>query len=197
MKLSIFCALASLLVSVAVSANGVIPVLELDYTRSAMETLKKIGIQDACIVGATNPVAFTYCREGSSTLWKYQALDLEQMAAMQSDVKRPSMIYQPVSVVEFDSPACEDETGMAAAEKPTAIRWLILGLMAFSLLIGLRYSYRAIQQRRDDPATYSPPAPPARAQSLPSFQATAGTKALAAFGLAAAVAFVYFNYSGF
>ncbi|MFY0731611.1 hypothetical protein J1D76_22920 [Pseudomonas sp. NFX15] len=192
--------MASLLVSVAVSANGVIPVLELDYTRSATETLKKIGIHDACIVGAKTPVAFTYCREGSSTLWKYQALDLEQLAAMQSDAKRPSMIYQPVSVVEFDSAACDDETGMAAEEKPTATRWLFLGLLAFSLLIALRYSYRAIQQRHDDPATYSPyspPVPQARAQSLPSFQATARTKALAAFGFAAAVAFMYFKFSGF
>lgn len=84
--------MAGLLVSVAVSANGVIPVLELDFTRSATETLKKIGISDACVIGASSPVAFTFCREGSSTLWKYQALDLEQMAAMQdeSSPRRPT-----------------------------------------------------------------------------------------------------------
>jgi hypothetical protein len=185
--------MASLLVSFAVSANGVIPVLELDFTRSATETLKKAGINDACIIGASNPVAFTYCREGSKTLWKYQALDLDQMAAMHSDATKPSTVYQPISVLEFDSPACEHEDSLAASGKPATVRWLILGLLAVSLLIGLRYSYRAMLQRREDDSTY----PPLPEQASSEFQPSAQTKALAAFGLAVAVAVVYFNYTGF
>ena len=192
MKLSTLCAMAGLLVSVAVSANGVIPVLELDFTRSATETLKKIGISDACVIGASSPVAFTFCREGSSTLWKYQALDLEQMAAMQ-DAKQSPAAYQPVSVVEFGSPACEHEGSLAASEKRATIRRLILGLIAMSLLIGLRYSYRAMRQRRQDATAYSQPLE----QASSEFQASAQAKALAAFGLAVAVAVVYFNYTGF
>jgi len=184
--------MAGLLVSVAVSANGVIPVLELDFTRSATETLKKIGISDACVIGASSPVAFTFCREGSSTLWKYQALDLEQMAALQ-DAKQSPAAYQPVSVVEFGSPACEHEGSLAASEKRATIRRLILGLIAMSLLIGLRYSYRAMRQRRQDPTAYAHPLE----QASSEFQASAQAKALAAFGLAVAVAVVYFNYTGF
>ncbi|WP_241511392.1 hypothetical protein [Pseudomonas jessenii] len=197
MKTSILCAMASLLVSVAVSANGVIPVLELDFTRSATETLKKIGINDACIIGASNPVAFTYCREGSTTLWKYQALDLDQMAVMHSDATQPSTVYQPISVLEFNSAACEHESNMVAVEKPATIRWLILGLMAMSLLIGLRYSYRAMLLRRQNASEYSQPEEQASSDAPPPFQATAQTKALAAFGLAVVVAVVYFNYTGY
>jgi hypothetical protein len=193
LKISTLCAIASLLVSVAVSANGVIPVLEMDFTRSAMETLKKIGIDDACIIGASSPAVFTYCREGSMTLWKYQALDLEQMAAIHSDAQQPSTVYQPISVLEFESAACEEEMRVFAAGKPATIRWLILGLMTVSLLIGLGYTYLAILQRRHDATAYSQP----HEQASSEFQATAQTKALAAFGLAAAVAFVYFNYTGY
>ncbi|MDF9778385.1 hypothetical protein [Pseudomonas baetica] len=193
MKTSTLCAIANLLVSVAVSANGVIPVLEMDFTRSAMETLKKIGIDDACIIGASSPAAFTYCREGSTTLWKYQALDLEQMATIHSDAQRPSKVYQPISVLEFESAACEHEISLSAAGKPATIHWLILGLMAISLLIGLHYTYWAMLQRRDDATAYSQP----HEQASSEFQATARTKALAAFGLAVAVAFVYFNYTGY
>ena len=116
MKTPILCAMASLLVSVAASANCVIPVLELDFTRSATQTLKTIGINDACIIGASNPVSFTYCREGSTTLWKYQALDLEQMAQMPSDTKQPSTIYQPITVLEFNSAICEHENSLAATK---------------------------------------------------------------------------------
>jgi hypothetical protein len=193
LKISIFCAMASLLVSFAVSANGVIPVLELDFTRSATQTLKKAGIDDACIIGASNPVAFTYCREGSKTLWKYQALDLDQMAALHSDATKPSTVYQPISVLEFNSPACEHEDSQDASGKPATVRWAILGLLAISLLIGLRYSYRAMLQRRQDDSAY----PPLPEQASSEFQPSAQTKALAAFGLAVAVAVVYFNYTGF
>ena len=197
MKISALCAIASLLVSAAVSANGVIPVLEMDFTRSAMETLKKLGIEDACIIGASSASAFTYCREGSTTLWKYQALDLEQMAARHSDAQRPSTVYQPISVVEFESAVCEEEMNESAAGKPATIRWLILGLLAISLLIGLHYTYRAMLQRRHDAAAYTQPQEQASSEALPPFQATARTKALAAIGLAVAVAFAYFNYTGY
>ena len=193
MKISTLCAIASLLVSVVVSANGVIPVLEMDFTRSAMQTLKNIGIDDACIIGASSPATFTYCREGSMTLWKYQALDLEQMAAIHSDAQRPTTVYQPISVLEFESAACEHEYSLSAAKKPATIRWLILGLMAISLLIGFGYTYRAILQRRHDATAHSQP----HEQASGDLQATAQTKALAAFGLALAVAFVYFKYAGY
>ena len=197
MKISTLCAIASLLVSVAVSATGVIPVLEMDFTRSAMETLKKLGIDDACIISATSATAFTYCREGSTTLWKYQALDLEQMAARHSDAQRPSTVYQPSSVVEFESAVCEEEMNESATGKPATMGWLILGLLVISLLIGVHYAYRAMLLRRHDAAADSQPHEQASSEALPPFQATARTKALAAIGLAVAVAFAYFNFTGY
>ncbi|MNJ03314.1 hypothetical protein D3C73_1635830 [compost metagenome] len=57
----------------------------------------------------------------------------------------------------------------------------------------MRYSYRAMLQRREDDSTY----PPLPEQASSEFQPSAQTKALAAFGLAVAVAVVYFNYTGY
>ncbi|MGL6243561.1 hypothetical protein [Pseudomonas sp.] len=183
MKISTLCATGSLLVSTAASANGVIPVLDLDFTRSAAETLKKLGIEDACIVAASHPAAFTYCREGSSTLWKYQALDLEQQAAILKGEKQPSTDYGRITVVEVDSTACEEENP-APLVKPAITRGLALSLIVLCLLIGLRYTRRAILRQRHDYAVFS---------DLPMQRLTGllPAKALVAFAVAAAVTVVY------
>ncbi|MDI3275653.1 hypothetical protein [Pseudomonas sp. AL03] len=55
LKISTICVAGNLLVSVAASATGIIPVVDLDFTRSA--------------------------------LWKYQAVDLKQQAAIQNGEK--------------------------------------------------------------------------------------------------------------
>ncbi|MGF6110357.1 MULTISPECIES: hypothetical protein [Pseudomonas] len=107
MNISTSFAMSSLLFSLAASATGIIPVFDLDFTRTATTTLQKLGINDACIISASNPDAFTYCREGSSTLWKYQVLDLEQQAAMQMGEMRPSTGYHRITVVQLNSTACE------------------------------------------------------------------------------------------
>ena len=132
--------MSSLLVSLATSATGIIPVIDLDFTRSATETLQKLGINDACIIAASHPGAFTYCREGSSTLWKYQALDLEQQAAIQIGQKS-STDYQRITVAQLNSAACEPEHH-APVVKPATSRGLVLGfglgLLTLFLLIGFR-----------------------------------------------------------
>lgn len=180
-----------LLVCAQACATGVMPVFDLDFTRSANETLKKIGIHDACIIKASNPITFTYCREGSSTLWKYQALDLDQLATAQSSAVQPPM---PISILEVDSAACvaEDEPSSAAN---TAAHWLAIGLIALSLLFGMRHTYRAVWLRRREPGEYAQPGQPGMDQSLPRYDAMASTKALAAFSLAAGVAIFYFSYA--
>ena len=142
MKISTICVAGTLLVSVAASATGVIPVLDLDFTRSAAETLKKRGIEDACIIAASNPKTFTYCREGSPTLWKYQALDLEQQATILNREKRHLTDYGQITVVEDDSAACQQDNPVPLI-KPTMTRGLGLGLITLLLLMGLRYTYRA------------------------------------------------------
>ncbi|WP_177338855.1 hypothetical protein [Pseudomonas sp. Root329] len=142
MKTSTICVAGSLLVSVAASATGMIPVIDLDFTRSAAETLKKRGINDACIVAASNPKTFTYCREGSPTLWKYQALDLEQQAVILNDEKLLLTDNGQITVAEADSAACQQDNP-APLVKPAITRGLALGLITLFLLIGLRYTYRA------------------------------------------------------
>ena len=114
MKASTFFVAGSVLFSMAASATGIIPVLDLDYTRSADQTLKKLNIHDGCIVDAPDPVTFTYCREGSRTLWKYQVLDLQQQAAIRTVTPQPQMDHGQISILELNSPACDDEAGHEA-----------------------------------------------------------------------------------
>ncbi|MHC8334274.1 hypothetical protein [Pseudomonas sp. LB3P25] len=142
MKISTLCVAGNLLVSFAAFATGTIPAIDLDFTRSAAETLKKRGINDACIVAASNPKTFTYCREGSSTLWKYQALDLEQQAAILNGEKQHLTDYGQITVAQVDSAACQQDNPMPFV-KPAITRGLALGLITLFLLIGLRSTYRA------------------------------------------------------
>jgi hypothetical protein len=183
LKISILCATASLLVSTATSATGIIPVLDLDFTRPAAETLKKLGIDDACIVAASNPAAFTYCREGSSTLWKYQALDLEQQASIIKGELRAATDYGRITVVEVDSAACHEDTP-APLIKPVITRGFALGMILLFLLIGVRYTYRAFMRHRDDYAVLSD-------ASLQQLTGYLPAKALGAFSIAAAAALFY------
>jgi hypothetical protein len=180
-----------LLVSVAATASGVIPVLELDFTRSAIETLKKRGIDDACIVAAPNPDRFTYCREGSTTLWQYQALDLAQQAKMQNGEKLPVTEFGRITVAQVDSVACEDEHSPPLI-KPAITRGLVLGLITLLLLIALRYTYRAIMHGFEDQTELPDPRLQRFDETLSARNSTA--KALFTFGIAAAVAFVYFGF---
>ncbi len=109
MKASTVCLAFSVLFSAMVSANGVIPVIDLDFTRSADQTLKKLNINDACIIAAATPMTFTYCREGSLTLWKYQALDMEQQPIIHTGAQQSPMALGRISVVEVESAACLHE----------------------------------------------------------------------------------------
>jgi hypothetical protein len=193
LKKSIICFLGSLLISVTVCATGIIPVIDLDFTRSATETLKKLGINDACIIAASNPTAFTYCREGSSTLWQYQAFDLEQLRAIQGVKKLPSADDKRISVVEVNSVACQQDN-FEPLVKPATTHWPAIGLIALLLLIGVRYTYRAIKHRHYHRTGFSDTRFQRLTESVPLHTST--TKALLAFVIAAVVAFVYFGYLG-
>lgn len=194
MNISTLCLLGSLLVSAGACANGIIPVLELDFTRAATETLKKHGINDACIIAAANPGAFTYCREGSATLWKYQALDLNQQATILSGTQSVSMNDGRITVAEDNSTACEADTAKPLVN-PAITRGLALGLIALFLLLGLRYTYRATMDGFFARTLYSGTHMHRSTGSMHSNRYT--TRALGAFAIAAAVAFIYFGYSAF
>lgn len=194
MKISTICVAGNLLVSVAASGTGIIPVIDLDFTRSAAETLKKQGINDACIIAASNPKAFTYCREGSSTLWKYQALDLEQQAAILNGEKPNVTDYGQITVAEVISASCQQDSPVPFV-KPAITRRLALGLITLFLLMGLRYTYRTIMHFHYESAAFSAPRLQRLTERLPAHNST--VKALGAFGIAATVALVYFGYIGF
>ncbi|NUU38106.1 hypothetical protein [Pseudomonas sp. C2B4] len=192
MNISTLCLLGGLLVSAGASANGVIPVLELDFTRSATETLKKHGISDACIISAATPSAFTYCREGSATLWKYQTLDMDPQASPLQGTRPASMAGGRISVAEVDSPACAEDTPRPLVN-PVITRAVALGLIILFVFIGLRYTYRATKDGLYARPLVSGTHMHRSAGSMHTSRHT--TKALTAFAIAAGVAFFYFGYT--
>jgi hypothetical protein len=191
LNISAICLLSSLLVAVAASASGITSVFDLGFTRSATETLKKLDINDAFIIAVSSPAAFTFCRSGSSTLWKYQVLDLEQQAAIQMGQKRSSSDYQLITVAQVNSIACEQDH-LAPWVKPPVRRGLVLGLITLFLLVGLRYTYRAIMDCRYDQTGFSKPGLQRLSESRLPYNST--VMALAAWGIAVATAFVYFGF---
>jgi hypothetical protein len=76
--------------------------------------------------------------------------------------------------------------------KPAITRGLVLGLIALLLLIALRYTYRAIMHAYEDRTELPDPRLQRFDETLSARNSTA--KALFTFGIAAAVAFVYFGY---
>lgn len=191
MKTSTLCLLGSLLFCAGAWANGTIPVLELDFTRSATETLKKHGINDACIIVASNPSGFTYCREGSATLWKYQALDLSHPGSGQGPLLA-SLDDGRISIAEDDSAACEEELSKTTVN-PVITQAAANGLILLFMIIGLRYTYRATMDGYFGRAVYSGTHMQRSSGSLQAHRSA--SKALGAFAVAAAVAFLYFGYS--
>ncbi|MEJ5056637.1 MULTISPECIES: hypothetical protein [unclassified Pseudomonas] len=191
MKTSAICVLGSLLVSIGTYANGVIPVLDLDFTRAAVEALKKRGINDACIIAASNPRVFTYCREGSSTLWKYQVADLEQLATIQTGEKVAVSDFGQITVAEANSTACQQD-GPVAAVGPTIGRGLTFSLIGLFLLIGLLHTFRAMTHGRYGHTALPDTRLQQPTDALPAHHSAA--KALRAFGIAAAVSVAYFAY---
>ncbi|MGJ7516088.1 hypothetical protein ACSFE6_17380 [Pseudomonas baetica] len=192
MNTSTLCLLGGLLVSAGACANGVIPVLELDFTRSATETLKKHGINDACIITAGNPGTFTYCREGSATLWKYQMLDMDPQALPVKGTLSSSMVGGRITIAEVNSPACAEETPKPMVN-PVITRAVVLGLIIVFLFMGLRYTYQATKDGFDERTLVSGTHMHRSAGSIHLSRYTA--KALGAFAIAAFVAFVYFGYT--
>ncbi|MBZ9780611.1 hypothetical protein K9857_03480 [Pseudomonas sp. REP124] len=192
MNISTLCLLGSLLVSASVLANGNIPVLELDFTRSATETLKKHGINDACIIVASNPSGFTYCREGSATLWKYQARDLN-LPGGQGPLLA-SLDDGRISIAEDFSPACEEELPKPTVD-PAIIRAIAISMIVLFLIIGLRFTYKATMEGYFTRTVYSG-THIQRSTSSPHAHRSA-SKALGAFAIAAAVTFIYFGSGAF
>ena len=187
LKASTICVAGSFLFSVAANAAGNIPVFELDFTRSADQTLKKLNITDAFIVAAPDPITFTYCREGSTTLWKYQVANPAPPGAIHVGARQPQMETGQISILEIVSEACLDD--MEPDVRPVMTCRVILGLAVLFLLIGLQYTYQVIRQHYDRRAALSDPLWLPPTHPVPAHHAMA--KALGALSFTVLLAIAY------
>lgn len=95
--------IATLLVSTAAGATG-LPAP--DFSKWASKTLQDEGITDAQVVETKYPFSFTYCRKDSLTLWRYDVMSAEQIAALKEGrIVKP--VAQKMEVVERDSNSCK------------------------------------------------------------------------------------------
>jgi len=193
MKISIISVIVSLLLSGAASASAIQPI-DVTFAHAAAQTLKRLGDDEARIV-SSSPTGFTFCRDSSSSLWKYEYSDLEQVAYLQRGENPPQTGGKRSSptVIETNSAACNGSADVPfePVVKPGTSRWLALGLIVGLLLVGFRFTYRAFKHRYYDRTTFSNPRFAKMVESMPPHYSTA--KALAAFGAAAVAAWIYFG----
>jgi hypothetical protein len=94
--------IATLLVSTTAGANGLAPP---DFSKWASNTLQGDGITGAQIVETKYPFSFTYCLKDSLTLWRYDVMNAEQIAALKEGrIAKPAT--QKTVEVERDSDSC-------------------------------------------------------------------------------------------
>lgn len=98
--------IAILLVSTTAGATGLPPP---DFSKWASKTLQDDGITGAKVVETQYPFSFTYCRKDSLTLWRYEVMSAEQIAALkEGKIVKP--VTQKMEVVERDSNSCKAES---------------------------------------------------------------------------------------
>jgi len=95
--------IAALLVSTTVGATGLPPP---DFSKWASNTLQHDGITGAQVVETKYPFSFTYCLKDSLTLWRYDVMSTEQIAALKEGrIAKPAT--QKTVAVERDSDSCK------------------------------------------------------------------------------------------
>jgi hypothetical protein len=95
--------IAALLVSGTANATGLPPP---DFSKWASNTLHRDGITDAKVIETKYPFSFTYCLKDSATLWRYDEMSAEQIAALKEGrIAKPAT--QKSVAVERDSDSCK------------------------------------------------------------------------------------------
>lgn len=79
-----------------------------DFSKWAHRTLQDKGITNARIVETKYPFSFTYCRDDSLTLWRYDAMSTEQLDAIRDGkTVKPLTEAQRTVAVENESGLCK------------------------------------------------------------------------------------------
>lgn len=95
--------IAAFLVSATAQATGLPPP---DFSKWARHTLQRDGITGARVIETQYPFSFTYCLNDSATLWRYDEMSAEQIAALKEGrIAKPAA--QKSVAVERDSDSCK------------------------------------------------------------------------------------------
>ena len=98
--------MATLLFSAAAGAVG-LPVAAPDFSKWASKTLKDAGVEDARVVETKYPFSFTFCRNDSLSLWRYDVMSMEQLDAIkQGKTVKPLTEVERTVEVESGSESC-------------------------------------------------------------------------------------------
>ncbi len=77
---------------------------EPDFSKWANKTLNDAGVKDARVVETKYPFNFTFCRNDSLTLWRYDLMSIEQLSALQQG-KTVKPLTEAERTVEVESPS--------------------------------------------------------------------------------------------
>lgn len=103
--------MATLLFAGAAGATSIpAPLLVPNFGTWAAKTLLDQGVTDARVVEVHYPFNFTYCRQDSPTLWRYDVMNSEQLEAIRAGkAVQPLTEAQRTVAVDGDSAACRGE----------------------------------------------------------------------------------------
>lgn len=99
--------MATLLFSSVAGASGWPISAVPDFSKWARKTLNDAGVKDARVVETKYPYNFTFCRNGSLTLWRYDVMSIEQLNALQQGkTVKPLTEAEKTVEVESNSRSC-------------------------------------------------------------------------------------------
>ena len=79
-----------------------------DFSKWANKELSKVGFTNARVVETGYPKNFTFCQEGSTTLWRYDVMSPVHLQAIaEGKIAKPLTREDRTVAVEEDSAACK------------------------------------------------------------------------------------------
>lgn len=111
MKITMPLLIATFSFSAFAGASGIPHSAVPDFTKWGRKTLKDAGIKDARVIETEYPFNLTFCRNDSSTLWRYDLISREQLSALkQGKSVKPLAEKERTVVVEPNSPSCRNSS---------------------------------------------------------------------------------------
>ncbi|MGV8675541.1 hypothetical protein ACV356_20390 [Pseudomonas aeruginosa] len=79
-----------------------------DFSKWANNELSKVGFMNARVVETGYPKNFTFCQEGSTTLWRYDVMSpIHLRAIAEGKIAKPLTRQERTVAVEENSAACK------------------------------------------------------------------------------------------